>query len=59
MELLIVSAKREILAALCTGKCSIGVIQVFQPSDLGLVNVRTELEDYQVQSMAQSVPERY
>jgi hypothetical protein len=59
VELLIVSAKCELLAALDTGKGSIGISQVFQPSFMSLDNLRTELEDYGVQSKAQSVPDRY
>jgi hypothetical protein len=46
VELLVIGAKGEILAALGTGERSVGISQVFQLSDMGLDNVRTELEDY-------------
>ena len=46
MELLVVSREREVPVALDTRKGTIGVIQVFQLSSVGLVNLSTELEDY-------------
>jgi hypothetical protein len=59
VELLIVSAKGEILVALDTGNGAVGIVQVFQLSSVGLVHVRPELEDYPKQSNVQSVPFRY
>jgi hypothetical protein len=59
MELLVVGADRELVAALETGKGTVGVIQVFQLSFVGLVNVRTELEDHLMQSDTQHVRVRY
>jgi hypothetical protein len=59
MELLVVSGEGEVPVALDTGQGTVSVIQVFQLSSMGLVNVRTELEDYCVQSKVQSVPGGY
>jgi hypothetical protein len=59
VELLVVSGEREVPVALDTGQGTVGVIQVFQFSSMGPVNVRTELEDYGVQSQNQSAPGRY
>ena len=59
VELLIVSSEREIRIALDTGQGTVGVIQVFQLSSVGLVNLRPELEDHHVQSKDQNLPGRY
>jgi len=50
MELLVVGGEGKVLATLDTGERSVGLIQGFQLSLEGLVNVWTELEDYEVQS---------